>query len=219
MNKKIIVGVFALGLSSIALASGEYVPAAPAFIPNVYLGLQAGYGNTGWGSIHFHDFQVTDNDAFAGRVFLGYQFHPNFSIETGFSNFFNNPKFEWNNVELGKAGETYAIDLMGKIQAPIVDNFGLYAKAGGVYMNNYRNDEHCGKYHDFDYYLFNNHEHESEGTFNVAYGVGAYYDITPNITADLSWLRFNGDRDINEGHFVPYADLFTLGVMYKFNLS
>ena len=204
--KKLFIGVAALGLSPLAFANGTvgYAPAAaPAFTPGVYLGVQAGYGMTNWDNID-HAFggtgstkvSVKDEDGFAGRLFVGYDFHPNFAVETGYTMWFTEPKIA------GLKGDyPWAIDLVGKIKALVVDNFGLYAKLGGDYL--YDNTKISG--HDKD-------------TFNVVYGAGAYYDITPNITADLSWTRFNGDTNW-DSHYMPDMDLFALGVSYKFDLA
>jgi OOP family OmpA-OmpF porin len=190
--KKLFIGVVALGLSPLALAGGP--PPAPAFNPGVYLGVQAGYGMTHWDD--FFGSAIKDEDGFAGRLFVGYDFHPNFAIEAGYTMWFTKPKL------LGaKFDYPWAIDLVGKIKAHVVDNFGLYAKAGGDYI-----------YQDFGSTIGGHADN-----FNVVYGVGAFYDITPNINVDLSWTRYHGDQDLTDSDRMPFMDLFALGFSYKFD--
>lgn len=199
MRKQLFIGVMALGFCSGALASGvQYAPpapAAPAWNPGVYLGLQAGYGMTYWDNLPSAHFSVKDEDGFAGRVYLGYDFHPNFAIEAGYTMWFNEPKI--NGV---KGDYPWAIDLVGKIKAHVVDQFGLYAKAGVDYLYSKQN------------------ANTNKDSFNVVYGVGAFYDFTPNISADLSWTRYGGSSKFNND-YAPYMDLFALGVQYKFDLG
>jgi opacity protein-like surface antigen len=203
IRKSLFVGVVALGLSPLALANGTgYMPAAPvmtqadSWAQGVYVGLQLGYGMTNWDNLAD---AVSNSDAFAGRFDIGYDFHKNFAVELGYAQFFNSPSIDA--VEGDLYGNTYAIDLMLKIKADIVDNFGLYAKIGGAYMNTCEGD-----YTD------------SVSNFNVAYGAGAYYDITKNLSMDISWMRYNGDSSISDlgDGYQPYADLFAVGIQYKF---
>jgi len=195
MRKQLFIGVMALGFCSGALASGvQYAPpapAAPAWNPGVYLGLQAGYGMTYWDNIG-----AKDEDGFAGRVYLGYDFHPNFAIEAGYTMWFTEPK--WGSA---KGDYPWAIDLVGKIKAHVIDQFGLYAKLG------------------VDYLYSKVPVTNNKDNFNVVYGAGAYYDFTPNISADISWTRYGGNSDLTSSDYMPYMDLFALGVQYKFDLG
>lgn len=202
MNKKLLIGIASLSLSPLAFASGDlgYAPASAvdSWNPGVYIGLQAGYGMTGWNEAlsDIRGVDVENSDAFAGRVYLGYDFHKNFAIEAGYTQFFNSPKIDG----FDAFGNTYAIDLMGKIKANVIDNFGLYAKLGAAYLHT------------------NGDGADAVDNINVAYGAGAFYDITPNISADLSWTRFNGNSSFGDENYQPSADLFALGIMYKFNM-
>lgn len=209
IRKSLFMGIVALGLSPLALANGNgYMPAAQQssdnWEPGLYLGLQLGYGMTNWDNLDYTyentHYSVDKTDAFAGRFNIGYDFHKNFAIEAGYAQFFNSPK--WAGDSSNFLGNTYAIDLLAKIKAEVVDNFGLYAKAGIAYM----------------------HTNDGEGiyssnavdNFNVAYGAGAYYDINKNLAVDISWLRYNGDPQGNSKDYQPYADLFAVGIQYKF---
>lgn len=205
LSKKLFVGVLALGLSSIAFANGDsYAPPAPAYNPGIYVGLQGGYGMT-----HTNPFLANrDEDGFAGRVFLGYDFHPNFAVEAGFTYFFNEPQARVAGVRIYDMN-IYIIDLVGKIKAKIMDNFGLYAKAGVNYMiHNYNRTPAA--------VLLPG----SADSFGPTFGVGAYYEFTPNITADLSYTRFAGNPyTLNLNNYTTDKDLIALGLSYKFNIG
>ena len=218
--KKLFIGVVALGLSPLAFANGmAYAPAtplAPAFNPSVYVGIQPGYGLTGWNNWEglFEDsafssssiLKVKNHDGFAGRVYAGYDFHPNFAVELGYTNWFVKPKLQVFGVDTTKASSyPWAIDLVGKIKAPVpgVDNLGLYAKAGAAYLDSELKaiPPSTGKV--------------GGDTFNVVYGVGATYDITHNIATGLSWTRYNGHKKL-DNKYIPDMDLFAVDLCYKF---
>ena len=105
-----------------------------------------------------------------------------------------------------KADNPWAIDLVGKIKAKVVDNFGLYAKAGGVYLNSELKRKNMGPAAKI-----------GGDAFNVTYGVGLFYEFTPNIVADLSWTRYHGDADWNKKDYIPFMDLFAVSLYYKFD--
>lgn len=206
LRKKLFIGVVALGVSSFAFANGDvgYAPSAPAYNPGVYLGLQGGYGISHLNQAGF----VKDGNGFAGRAFLGYDFHPNFAVEGGFTYAFTQPNF----TGYGRA-PIYIIDLVGKIKANVVDNFGVYAKLGADYMI-------VDKVPDL-----NGTTRSAHDTFGVVYGAGAYYEFTPNVMADLSWTRFGGNPYVKVNTNTdwknknPDYDFFALGVSYKFDLN
>jgi hypothetical protein len=164
-----------------------------------YLGFQAGYADNHNNSDDscWHN-QQASSDGFAGRVLLGYQFHPNFSVEAGYNSFFFGTPDYVDHLHYGKLDNSndygYAADLVGKMNVNVVGDFGLYAKAGAVYLNDGR-----------------------DGIFDGIYGLGAYYDITSHVTADLSWTRYNAQL-FNSDHN-SFNNFYALGVMYKFNLS
>lgn len=211
MKKNIFIGVVALGLSPLALASGGVPCPTPVFNPGVYLGIEAGYGMTGWDNAgtSWNGYKVKDDDGFAGRAFIGYDFHPNFAIEAGYTSWFTKTKFESrpSGTDLGKMDSyPWAVDLSGKIKAHVIDNFGLYAKVGVAYIKETFNSTYqnmgMGK--------------KSSDIFNVIYGAGAFYDITPNIMVDLGWTRYDGHKHQTNEYF-PDLDLFAVSLSYKFN--
>lgn len=224
MKKLLVVSAVAvLGLTSAAFAGGlpEEMPAAPVAASvndsGIYLGLNAGYGLT-----HLNDLAnssiegvnttgVHKDNGLVGRVFAGYDINRYFAVEGGYSYFFNKANLDFvtttqghhNRIKTvsGNSGDikTMAFDLMGKIKAPVCDSFDLYAKLGGSYLMS-RIDG-----------LGNNNN------FNLAYGAGADYSITPDVIVSLDWLRLNGSAKLN-GNYQPNADLLMVGLRYKFDL-
>ena len=211
MSKQILlIGAVALGLSGAVFASNNAmsVPAStPGFVPGITLGIQAGYDLSGWKNLSdvgiiALGYPVFGNiehpNGFAGRIAAGYDFHPNFAAEVGYTYLFNKPSFS---IYSGKI-ETQIIDLVGKIKVPFNDAFGIYAKAGVDYMISSWQDSS---------------NNSSEHSFNVVYGVGLNYNIAPNIVTDISWTKYNGNAKIGND-YQPNVDFFALGVAYKFNL-
>ena len=92
MLKKLILSVLALGLTSIALADGNTISesselaAVPndTFDPGLYLGIQGGFGASGWKKIDGDIAKVNNADGLAGRAVIGYDFTENWAMELGY---------------------------------------------------------------------------------------------------------------------------------------
>jgi len=208
MGKKLFIGVVALGVASLAFANGDacYTPAP--YSPTVYVGLQGGLGISGFASQKDHsaNLGVKHDYGFAGRLFAGYNFHKHYAVEAGYTYWFRKTRVD-NAGAIGRV-KNWALDLVGKIKTPLVDQFGLYAKAGIDYLHT--------KWTGVKYPV---NAHKSFGNFNVVYGVGATYDYTKNISADVSWTRYNGYSRYASEKYQPHADLYAIGVMYNFDMS
>lgn len=234
IKKIILVGALAMGLSAGAFAMGDDtapatmpVAASSDFNPGIYIGLQAGYGNSGWttGSSYIDFYDASGNEyygtlnqggktGFAGRVFAGYDFTKNFALELGYMRMFTKLATDITGTKYGPSGAvlntgtyhgttlTQAFDLMGKLTVPFADTFGVYAKLGADYLMSSYGSAFSG----------------STKNFNVAYGAGLDYFITPNLVTDLSWTRYNGNQKLNSDKYQPFADFFALGISYKFNI-
>jgi opacity protein-like surface antigen len=223
MKKLLVVSaIAALGLSSVAFAGGlpETMPAAPAAVSSdtgIYVGLSAGYGINNWKNLDgLNSISVGKDNGVVGRFFVGYDINRYFAAELGYTRFFNKPTFSFNR-EYNKVKSTQVFDLMGKIKAPVVDNFDLYAKLGvGYMMTNF--DTNTPLVSD------TGTTKKNRRAFNVAFGVGADYYITPNIIANIEWLRFNGYPKHNAGggvfedKYQPYSDAFLVGLRYRFDI-
>jgi len=224
MKKLLAVSaIAALGFSSLSQAGG--LPEEMAMAPmaygssdqGIYVGIQGGWGITHWKSIERVDNtglrNIESDNGAVGRVFLGFDLCKYFAIEGGYSYFFNNPKIKTasTGVELDKVKRTHAIDLMGKIKAPVADEFNLYAKLGAAYqmtkLDKGGNTTPAGYPGD-----------KNRDNITLAYGAGADYYITPNVIANIEWLRFNGRANANDSKFQPPTDAFMVGLRYKFDI-
>jgi OOP family OmpA-OmpF porin len=213
-KKQLIFFAVLSGMVVNSFAAGDNFSAPPVtFNPGIYLGLSAGYGMTYWdnldGSNVVHDgildtYKVSGENNFAGRVYAGYDFHPNFALEVGYTQFFNDTDVDFVSTGQQAFNPNYdwAIDLVAKIKAHIVDNFGLYAKIGVDYL-----------------YVTEGVDGQNQNSVNVVFGAGAYYDFTQHFSVDASWMRFNGIPKINQDDYIPYHDLFSAGFAYKFDLA
>lgn len=222
-QKKLIssaIAVAALGLSSIALANGggygaAPVAAAPAPAPMVandqsfYLGIGAGYADTHWDNMvngtTVSGLSVKDN-GFAGRVFGGYNFNRFLAIEAGWT-YLPKAKYQVAGVTTNTL-KNYAVDLDGKVTAPLVEGFGVYGKLGVGYLH-------------------------TKGTLSTTFGntnsishvgpvvgAGVSYHVTPNLVGDLGWTRYSGDGKIDAStstyKYQPNPDVVLLSVAYEF---
>jgi opacity protein-like surface antigen len=220
MKKLLAVSaIAALGFSAISQAGG--LPDEMAMAPmaygssdqGIYIGIQGGWGITNW---KFEEFDIgpltgkvsSDNGA-VGRAFLGFDLCKYFAIEAGYTYFFNNPKMKLSGVQMQQVKRTHAIDLMGKIKAPVADEFNLYAKIGANYLMTKM---------DKDNNDVSGLGDKNRDNINVAFGAGADYYITPNVIANIEWLRFNGKGKHMDNKYQPYTDAFMVGLRYKFDI-
>ena len=195
----IIAGMAALGLSGAEFANGgSYeAPLPPKPDTAIYAGFSLGVGDTNWENLkNAPNVKDVDDAGFAFRGYGGYQFNKYFAAEFGYTHWAET------DVKYSNRGEsninTYAFDLSGKIMAPLTMGIDLYAKLGAAYL-------HSSETVNGD----------SKGALNVLYGAGASYDITPRLVADASWTRYNGSAKLGDD-YQPAADLYALGLMYKF---
>lgn len=233
MSKKVLfVALAALGLSSTAaLASVN----STSSNPNVYVGLQAGYGDTNWSDTDVAYNQNTQfglkskDGVFAGRIFTGYNFNQYLAVEGGYT-YFGNTKTTLtvpatvasNNANIlpltsGTVDgtittKTYGLDLVGRINVPVTDGFGLYAKAGPGYLHSSLSGMGAST---------------TSKNVDLVFGGGADYQIGQNLVADVSFTRFNGNHNLSDfsklasgksGGYQPNADLYAVGLAYKFNV-
>jgi len=228
MLKKIFIGIAALGLTATALANGNSVPLTTAtttpannFNPGIYLGIQGGYAIAGWYRINnemLNDtgtsvMKVKDDSGIGGRVFVGYDFTKNWAAELGYMYFGSKTKLKVNDTTYGDV-TTQAFDLVGKGKIPIVDKFDIYAKLGIGYLMS-KGLQHFG-----GNTLFTK---DKQNNISGVVGFGVDYYFMPNLWMDLSWTRHIVDKKGSDssgnayGKYQPDADLYALGIAYKFN--
>lgn len=227
-NKILLVSALALGFSTFAFAGGlpEAMPPAPCATcsdAGVYLGIEGGYEQTNWKNLDgyvyvdriFHDLDqmsVDHDSGLVGRGFIGYDINKYFAIEGGFTQF--NTKRTNIKEEDGTlfSVRTQALDLEFKLKGPITDEFSIYGKLGVDYLMS-------------NISAIKSINMPNRNNFNVLFGAGADYCITPNIIANVEWMRYNGNPKLNidgnnyfANNYAPYADAFMIGIRYRFDM-
>jgi len=139
-------------------------------------------GQLGAGNIQLPSGSKT---TFAGRAYIGYLFNQYIGAELGYTGFASVTNAAGKNIQRN------AGDLLAKGILPLAGNFNLFAKAGIAYVSPTGN---------------NNSNH-----WLPAFGAGAGYDITQNVSADVQWLRYQ-----KTGNSAATDDLYTVGVSYYF---
>ncbi len=81
-----------------------------------------------------------------------------------------------------------ALDLEVKGILPLADKFNVFGKLGGAYVDQ---------------------RHNADGV-EPLYGLGVGYDISPQMSTDVSWTRVVGNDSIKD------SNLFAVGVAYHF---
>lgn len=201
MKKLAISALAVLGLSANVLAGGlpEEMPVSPCAASDmgVYVGLSGGFGLTNYKQWEVNGHGAHSDSHFVSRLFIGADLNRYFATEFGYATFWGKAKFDSNKLRM-----VQAFDLFGKIKAPVLENLDIYGKLG---VN----------------FLLGNEKHSDNSTckdesFNLAFGAGVDYAITPNIIVNAEWLRYNGNA--HQKHHNPNADAFMVGVRYKFEL-
>lgn len=211
MFKNLFLTIILLAISTFSLASSDliYAPVPPTpFIPSVYMSLQGGYGLLHWK--HFENSKnymgsVSGDHSVAARFGIGYSFMKHFSLEGGYTQFFNDTKIANFKSTTGYKLPYYswAVDVVTKIDMNFTDDFGVYTKVGFDYMNTVFRETNKQK---------------AQSTYNLAFGAGLTYNITTNLVFDLSWMRYNGVAEWNRD-YMPFADFFAAGLTYHLPLA
>jgi hypothetical protein len=186
-----------------------------------YIGLYGGYANrhitknalfdTGGG------FTVTGRrtGGFAGRVVLGYQYGPNFGVETGYtllphvkSDILTNiPEMPTANT----SSTAYLFDFLFKGQMEFQYGIVPYAKIGIAYVHSVIRRPGS--------------QDSNANDYRPAFALGLGYRITPNVTLNTEWYRvtgnsngYNGFAQQRGGRYaaLPLMDLFLTGINYRF---
>ncbi len=210
--KKTYIPLLAAGLLSVA-------PAAFAMNPNWYVGASVGRSNMKEGAGDVND--ALGNDGYTAlsssthdtrdtgyKVFLGYQFNPNFALEGGYANL-GEMKFD-STVAAPTPGSLSGdiktrralfFDAVGT--APLGDNFSLFGKIG-VY--NAKTDLNASG---------SAGSVSSSGTHTgFHYGAGVGYAINKNLEARLEAEQFH--RVGTSGTGTGNVNLYSVGLEYRF---
>jgi hypothetical protein len=167
-----------------------------------YVGLEGGAAKT-----HYHRLfhpkglipeENKDDHGPVGRIFWGYQWNRYGAIELGYA------KLKYQDFDtatlcsiygplrpITKESETM-IDLLLKGTIPLGCRAGIYALAGGTYVN-------IDMTHD-----------RTPTRFCPTYGAGFRYDLSPKVPIHLSWVQ------VQEGGHFGEVNRLMLGVSYHF---
>jgi len=129
----------------------------------------------------------------AWRFFGGYQFHRNFAVEAGYHNL-----GEVNFVQGDRSSQVFELTGVGLF--PVANALSVYGKVGAYYG---KSEVRSSVIPSGD---------DTNG--GLTYGVGAQYDISPQVGARLEWQRYDqvggsrtGETDI---------DVMNVGLVYRF---
>lgn len=183
--------LFAVVLSSISVTS--------AFAANYYIGGDLGYSDT-----HYKSAQLGGDDGTTGvgfRLYGGYEFNQNFSLELGAENY---AKASGDEVS---AAEERAYDFSAVGRYPLGSaGFSIFGKLGLAYMVAQKD--------------FAGQGHAYANIIRPAYGVGVADVLTPNLSITMQLWRIQGKSNAYNGIDVdtklPNADLYTVGLLYRF---
>ncbi len=159
------------------------VSAAQAQVAGTGLYVGGSVGQSKWKG---GDFPGLDSSKVGGKLYAGYEFTPNLALELGYTEF---GRFKYTGSSI-KANGLW-VDAVGKL--PFTEKFSGLARVG----------------------VFNGQLKaggaDDRGTSWKA-GVGAQYDLTPNVAIRGEYERYRFDALGGN----PKADTFTVGVNYKF---
>jgi OOP family OmpA-OmpF porin len=171
----------------------------------VYIGGQAGYAGTNYNLSSYLDKHFNE-DGYAGRVYLGYQFNQFLGLETGFTLLSDAdlPK------DFGDIRTTHW-DLLLKAGAPLGDSgFRGDVKAGGAHVMTKFDASHVS---------------ESLGLNDVSNwkikpvaGASISYNFNRNVAVDVSYLHVFGEPK-GDSIGAPRSDLAMLGLSFLFPTS
>ncbi|NNM58189.1 MAG: outer membrane beta-barrel protein [Legionellales bacterium] len=181
-----------------------------------YLGLQLGesmsdYTTTGPGTMKYFDVpELPDasiqNDAFAARLYLGYQFNKYFAAEFAYD-YFGTVTFDNIDNISGSSADIrqQGLDLTAKVMLPITKQFDVFALGGLSYRGaKAQNISTTADKLGLD---------AGGGTqyaFSPIYGLGADYNFNDAWGLDLAWRRFIQKDNLSQ------VSLATAGVSYHF---
>jgi opacity protein-like surface antigen len=231
LNKKRVLSVAVAGVAGLLIASS-------ASAEGVYLGGQLGWGTTHQGGISNSELttaikdlnaiassSITSNkyrdNGLAGRLFAGYDITSNFAAELGYTKFSDSTADQTDaatvfgtavNLDAHQKVKTYAIDLVAKGTLPLQYGFSAFGKVGVAYLNqsgNATNSVTVGGTQ-----LASETLNRSEAKFLPTFGAGVSYEITKNVSTDLSWSRI---QTVGSTKYLKSTDFVGLGLSYHFS--
>lgn len=182
---------------SLSLLMSPQVNAAAENAGEFYLGAK-----TGWSNFDFSQNNGdTDDDAWAGSVYGGYQFNEWFSLEGGY-NYLGNSKEHIAGSEVNKT-QIQNGELGAKLDWNLTNAWNLFGKVGTSY--NYV-DQKTGAYND------------SDENWSLMLGAGVEYQLSHNwrVRTEYQWFDNVGENSTTGKSDVNYL---SLGLSYYFGSS
>lgn len=196
--------------------------AANAAVDGAYIGGTIGYGKVHQGGFAAKDITVegspvtTTNSSkdtgLAGRGYVGYQFNQNAALEAGYSRFHNatakaSSSSPVESFSTNGTIKTDAFDIVGKGIIPIQNGFSVYGKAGLALLRA------TGSVNGTDSVSGAFRANDSARHIYPTFGLGAAYDVTKNLVADVSWMRIQKTGSSTK---LQSTDMFGAGLAYNF---
>lgn len=220
-TKRIIISMF--GLLALCLSHTAYSEECCCEASDecgFYFGAQLGYVQTHWSNIDQNAFALSEiivkrDDGYGVRAFIGYEWNEYVAFELG-GTYLNRATFDrWTALDFFNVPLTHiqnwAYDASLRLSLPIWDNAGLFTRVGLSYLVS--NDSikwRANSLQDVKAEPF----HHNPSTYNVTFGFGAYYELTCNLRAEISWMRFGGNTETTD-NYQPSPDFFSFGLSYR----
>lgn len=158
---------------------------------------------------------------FTGRIAAGYSINQYFGIETGFSVYhptYRSLTFKGNlPLPQGKTGtgaaktSLYAFDLMGKATI-LFNNFYAFVEGGTAYVH----AKNSALTANFGSNPITFLKASSKGFVRPKVGAGIGYNLTSNLTVDVSYSRIFGKGSISNPNYLANLNTTMVGLTYKF---
>lgn len=148
-------------------------------------------------------------NSLAGRVFGGYNFNEYVGLEGGYNAFGTSKQTASNASNSGSAKyKLSSFDVRGKAYLPLMDNnANIYAIAGLAYAKQ-----------DVSLSDYNGKESRTTNRFRPVFGVGANYNVTPQVTAAVEATRQQGIGNMkSSAKAMPNVDAVMFTVAYNFS--
>lgn len=159
----------------------------------------------------------------AGRIFGGYNITENFGVEVGYNNYGTSKQTVKMLQNIGVANQEVkyklsSLDVRGKAYLPLLDNnANIYALAGAAYV---KQDVESHVADPNNLYRVRTNELKSNKRVRPVVGLGANYNVTPQVTAGVEFAHVKGfgklDQDKPNNKAMPNINSLMFTVAYNF---
>jgi OmpA-OmpF porin, OOP family len=206
----------AIGLAVLGAAGAGTAMAQPLALPYTYVGGSIGatearsFDNSfvGVPAATVNGVRTKDDDL-GGKLFLGYQFHPNLAVEAGIYHLGDN-EFGYTTTGGGQyaASSMYRginVDLVGTW--PVWNRLSVLGRIGAAYTRSSTSVNVTG-IPGMGYGV------AKENSWGAKYGLGLEYAVTPRVAVRGEWERYSRVRDAVRGR--GDVDMMSVGLVYRF---